>query len=70
MHEQSEKTFRTLPLVGFCTFLMGCGPPEPVDCGRLDAGALTAADYAAAAALLEGNVAGLVKNARLLELPG
>ena len=64
MHQQSERTLQTLSLVGFCIFLLaGCARPEPTAGGLPDAGALTAADYTAAAALLEGNVAGLVKNA-------
>ena len=53
-------------LVGVCLLsLAGCAPAESVDGAQPDAGPLTAADYTAAAALLEGNVAGLVKNARV-----
>ena len=61
-----QETVRILPLIGFCVLsLTGCGQPEPGDGGLPDAGPLTDADYTAAAALLEGNVAGLVKNARV-----
>ncbi|MDE0349361.1 MAG: hypothetical protein OXM56_06620, partial [Gammaproteobacteria bacterium] len=61
----ARPSFRIL-LVGLCMlWVTGCAPPDPADGGRSEAGPLTAADYAAAAALLEGNVAGLVKNARV-----
>ena len=66
MYAQPEQTFRIPPFFAFCILsLAGCAQPEPADGGPAEAGPLTAADYTAAAALLEGNVAGLVKNARV-----
>ena len=63
MHAQAS--FRS-SLVGLCALsLAGCAPSEPAGGGTPQAGPLTAADYTAAAALLEGNVGGLVKNARV-----
>ena len=62
----AQPSFRIPALVGlFVLALPGCAPPEPADGVQPQAGPLTAADYTAAAALLEGNVAGLVKNARV-----
>ncbi len=55
---------RTLSVIGICVLaLTGCAQPDRSDADIPQTGALTAADYLAAAALLEGNVAGLVKNA-------
>ena len=66
MHEQHDAIARTLAAAGLCALLLsGCGQPGPGGEDRLEAGPLTAADYRAAAALLEGNVGGLVKNARV-----
>ncbi len=66
MSAQPDECFRIPPFLAFCILsLAGCGQPDPADGGLAEAGPLTAADYTAAAALLEGNVAGLVKNARV-----
>ncbi|MDE0063016.1 MAG: DPP IV N-terminal domain-containing protein [Gammaproteobacteria bacterium] len=66
MSAQPDDYFRIPPFLAFCVLsLAGCGQPDPADGGLAEAGPLTAADYTAAAALLEGNVAGLVKNARV-----
>lgn len=60
----ARPSFRVPSLAGlFVLSLAGCAPAERADGVQPEAGPLTAADYAAAAALLEGNVAGLVKNA-------
>ena len=66
MHDQRKATVRYLAFTAFCALsLMGCGQPLPGDGDLPEAGPLTASDYAAAAALLEGNLGGLVKNARV-----
>lgn len=62
----ARPSFRLPSLAGlFVLSLAGCAPAGPADSAQPEAGPLTAADYTAAAALLEGNVAGRVKNARV-----
>ena len=62
----ARPSFRVPSLAGlFVLSLAGCAPAERADGVQAETGPLTAADYTAAAALLEGNVAGLVKNARV-----